>query len=236
MRLLYNLKATMIDTQLDKSRRIKRGQVLSKAMTEHKPKKRDYIYVIVSLIILSGVVKVTFIDAKQLVSYAKTYVQEHKVEAKEAEPEYYNSTLLEYPELQYTVDEDKRVEKLQSYLQDNNSPLADHAEYIVEQSDLNGIDWTLIVAISKMESGFCTKTIPGSYNCWGLGGSNFMYFDSYEESIKFTAELLNKHYRSNMNQAIKAKYCPASDGCNPSWVDIVTDVSHELIAYKNVTN
>lgn len=127
---------------------------------------------------------------------------------------------------------DYRAERLEKLLKDNESPLAEYADYIVEQSDLNAIDWTILVAISKMESDYCKATISKSHNCWGLGGSNFMYFDSYKDSIKFTAELLNKHYRMNMNTAIKSKYCPSSDGCNPQWANIVSDVQKLLAEGK----
>lgn len=128
---------------------------------------------------------------------------------------------------------DFRVEKLREFLEDKESPLAPYSEYIVEQSDINGIDWTIIVAISKIESNFCKNTITASNNCWGLGGSNFMYFDTFEDAISFEARLLNKHYRKGTNEAIKNKYCPASDGCNSSWADIVTDTTSELLTYKN---
>jgi hypothetical protein len=125
--------------------------------------------------------------------------------------------------------EDKRVTKLRAYLTKKKSILAQHAEYIVQVSDDNGIGWTEIVAISNKESELCKHIRKDSHNCWGWGGSNRMYFKSYEEGIAFTAKTLNEKYRANANRGIQQKYCPTSDNCASNWVSTVTATSHEIL-------
>lgn len=125
---------------------------------------------------------------------------------------------------------DERVIKLQTFLKSKNSPMADYAELIVSEADRNDIGWTWITGISCMESA-CGLRLPwNSYNAWGLGGSKFMYFKSWEESIKFMSELIGKNYRHDMLQGIKSRYCPESDGCRSSWSSIVASASKEILA------
>ncbi len=124
---------------------------------------------------------------------------------------------------------DKRVTKLQTFLKSKNSPLVDYAELIVKEADKWDIGWTKVVAISKMESDFAKKLPQNSYNAWGLGGSKFMYFSSWNESIEYVSRLIGTAYKTNEMQGIKAKYCPASDKCNPSWAFIVVEASNDIL-------
>lgn len=200
---------------------------------ESKEKKRmqttDYTYMLIFVFLTAVTLNIAFNKAysfigDRIVDWEKD--SNSYVYAEEVVPE-----VKEIVELEKVV-VDFRIEKLQLFLEDKDSPLAPYAEYIVEQSDINGIDWTIIISISRIESDYCKKTIADSHNCWGLGGSNFMHFDSYEDAISYEARLLNKYYRKSTNEAIKTKYCPSSDGCNPEWADVVTDTSHSIISLK----
>jgi hypothetical protein len=126
---------------------------------------------------------------------------------------------------------DPRINKLQSFLELKKSPLAPHAAYIIEQADKYDIGWTRLVAISSMESGYGKNCPAASHNAWGIG-KPFFYFDSWEEGIAYASELLGNHYTLNANSGIKAKYCPASDNCNPDWANHVTEVSNQILASK----
>jgi hypothetical protein len=126
---------------------------------------------------------------------------------------------------------DFRIEKLKTYLENANSPLAPHAAYIIEQADKYDIGWTRIVAISSIESNFGKKCPEGSHNAWGIG-KPFFYFDTWEEGISYASKLLGDHYTYNANSGIKSKYCPASDGCNPKWADQVTKITKDVLAMK----
>lgn len=196
-----------------------------KSIRANKTNKADKVYSVLFSLITILVVFTLGVRVVEISQYTSNVIDDSNIETK---------VFAQTPEVKIVEVEkrDYRAERLEKLLKDNDSPLANYADYIVEQSDLNAIDWTILVAISKMESNYCKATVYKSHNCWGLGGSNFMSFDSYEESIKFTAELLNKHYRINMNTAIKSKYCPSSDGCNPKWANIVSDVQKLLAEGK----
>lgn len=124
--------------------------------------------------------------------------------------------------------DDYRVERLREFLISKSSPLSPYAEEIVAEADEHAIDWTLVVSLSAIESRYGTDMPVGSFNAWGLGGSKFMYFKSWTESIAYVSALLGNSYKINIAQGIKNKYCPASDGCNPQWATIVTKASQEI--------
>ena len=128
---------------------------------------------------------------------------------------------------------DSRVLKLRGYLQSKNSPLAPYSELIVSESDKYGLDWTRVVAIACMESACGIKLPDGSHNAWGLGGSKFMRFATWEEGIQRASYELGTNYKRQENQGIKEKYCPSSAGCNSSWAVIVTKFSNEILALES---
>lgn len=128
--------------------------------------------------------------------------------------------------------EDDRARKLQKALEEENSPLAPYADLIVSEADKYDIGWTTLASIACMESACGNKLPAGSHNAWGLGGSKFMYFKSWDDSIKYASHLLGTQYKTKQFEGIKAKYCPASDGCNPNWANIVVNKTNEILALK----
>lgn len=114
---------------------------------------------------------------------------------------------------------DKRVAILKAFFRRHDSPLYEHAEYVVKVSDDNGLDYRLIPAISMQESGAC-KVIPiNSYNCWGWGiyGNTVTRFGSYPEALDTVARGLKKYYIDKglrTPEEIMRKYNPSSNG---SW-------------------
>ena len=114
---------------------------------------------------------------------------------------------------------DKRVAILKAFFRRHDSPLYEHAEYVVKVSDDNGLDYRLIPAISMQESGAC-KVIPvNSYNCWGWGiyGNTITRFSSYPEALDNVARGLKKEYIDKgltTPEDIMRKYNPSSNG---SW-------------------
>jgi hypothetical protein len=119
---------------------------------------------------------------------------------------------------------DKRVAILKAFLRQYDSPLYDHAEFIVKVSDENQLDYRLIPAIAMQESTGC-KFIPhNSYNCWGWGiyGNTVTRFTSYPEAIDTVARGLKKNYIDHgltTTEQIMKKYNPSSNG---SWAFGVT--------------
>lgn len=150
-----------------------------------------------------------------------------------------NSVVVNAQEIKEIVREkivaepDIRVLKLRTYLEDRKSPLASYSELIISEADKYGLDWTKTVAIACLESACGHKLPSGSHNAWGLGGSKFMYFKSWEESIAYVSKLLGTKYKQAENQGVKYSYCPASSGCNPSWAYIVTQTSHEILSLES---
>lgn len=124
---------------------------------------------------------------------------------------------------------DERVQKLYNKLSYYNSPLAGYAQYIVAVSDEYAIDYTLIAAIAGKESSF-GKHLANDYNAWGITGgkeTRFRAFVSWEEGIRFEAQLLSEQYRKDMVAGIQTRYCPSFQ-CSDSWVDDVTAFSGEI--------
>lgn len=132
-------------------------------------------------------------------------------------------------DLEYYIDEgvkDRRVAVLKTFFRKYDSPLYDHADFIVKVSDEYGLDYRLIPAISMQESTAC-KFIPhNSYNCWGWGiyGDKITRFNSYPDAIETIAKGLKKNYIDKgltSPEQIMAKYTPSSNG---SWARGVSSV------------
>jgi len=98
---------------------------------------------------------------------------------------------------------------------DNESPLTPYADYIVAMADKYGIDYRLIVAIAKKESGICKIIPPDGHNCWGWGihSAGTLGFDSYETSIETVTKGLKEEYYDKgyvTPDEIMQKYIPHS--------------------------
>jgi len=91
---------------------------------------------------------------------------------------------------------DKRANIVRSYLAKYNSTLQYQAQDFLDASDLYGVDWRLLVAISGVESTFGKHLPYNSYNAWGWGiyGDQVIYFDSWRDGIFTVAEGLSKNY------------------------------------------
>lgn len=118
------------------------------------------------------------------------------------------------------IKKDERVAILKAFLRRHESPLYDHAEYIVETADKNGLDFRLIPAISMQESGGCKHIPLGSHNCWGWGiyGNTVTRFASYPEAIDTVSRGLKVNYIDKgyvTPDEIMRKYNPSSP--NGSW-------------------
>lgn len=94
---------------------------------------------------------------------------------------------------------DIRVTALRLFLNKYQSPLAEVADYLVQQADLWGIDYALIPAISMQESQGCKRIPENSYNCWGYGiyGDKVTRFASYKEAITQIAKTIRLSYINN---------------------------------------
>ena len=123
---------------------------------------------------------------------------------------------------EYFIDKDikdKRVAILKAFFRQHESPLYDHAEFLVAISDEYGLDYRLLPAISMQESGACRVIPHNSYNCWGWGiyGNKITRFNSYPEAIEAVAKGIKMNYIDKgltTTEQIMSKYNPSSTG---SW-------------------
>ena len=88
---------------------------------------------------------------------------------------------------------DYRVEKLNNFLEGQNSPLADYAEVMVEAADAYSLDWRLVPAITGVESSFGKRMPYNSYNAYGWNNGDFR-FNSWSESIWHVSKTLKERY------------------------------------------
>lgn len=93
---------------------------------------------------------------------------------------------------------DKRVTKLQAYLESFESPLAAHAPTFIEEADRNDVDWRLVAAIAGTESTFGKHIPTGSYNAWGwgipTGTQSGVGFKDWKEGIAVVTRGLKINY------------------------------------------
>ncbi|MBN1162636.1 glucosaminidase domain-containing protein [Patescibacteria group bacterium] len=96
------------------------------------------------------------------------------------------------------VSEVNRVEVLENFFDNYNSPLRDHADTFVEVADKYGMDYTILPAISCMESTCGKYMIPGSYNPfgWGIHGNSSIAFNSFDEAIETVGKGMSDIYLS----------------------------------------
>lgn len=100
-----------------------------------------------------------------------------------------SSAMLEKPDVQV----DKRVIKLEKFLESYDSPLAEYADKFVEAADKYGLDWKLVPAITGVESTFGKQIPANSYNAYGWANGAF-YFESWEQSIDLVSKTLKEKY------------------------------------------
>ena len=90
---------------------------------------------------------------------------------------------------------DTRVKQLADYLTKYNSPLAKYAPDFIGAADKYGLDWTLVPAITGVESSFGKRIPYNSYNAYGWGNGQ-IYFQSWEQSIDHVSRVLKEKYLS----------------------------------------
>lgn len=88
---------------------------------------------------------------------------------------------------------DFRPLTLKKFLKKYHSPLSDYATDLILYSDKYHLPWTLVVAISGVESTFCRHIPKNSYNCWGWNNGNHR-FKNYSQAIEVVSQTLKYKY------------------------------------------
>lgn len=110
----------------------------------------------------------------------------------------------------YSVDE--REIKLALFLASHQSELLPYAHELIAVADEHELPWTLIPAISGVESTFCKRIPYQSYNCWGWRNGAHR-FESYSDAVTTVAKTLRTRYYNrgyNTPERIAPIYAPPS--------------------------
>ncbi|HXB11524.1 MAG TPA: glucosaminidase domain-containing protein [Bacteroidia bacterium] len=132
-----------------------------------------------------------------------------------------------------TVKQDNRAEILKAYLEQYNSPLADHADTFIKEADANNLDWKWVVAISGVESGFGEAIPPYSYNAWGYNiyGNNTRSFASWDDGITTVSTALRQVYM-NQRGATNIYQIGSSYAADPAWANKVQGYADDIDQYS----
>ena len=114
------------------------------------------------------------------------------------------------------------AEIIRTFLESKKSPLADHTEYLLQQSN-----WKMLIAISAIESQYCKRKID--FNCWGIGGdSNYRHYSGYPAAIKDAQELLEKWHNKGRWLTVDDMNCSYVQPCNKNWVAVVNSILNQI--------
>lgn len=106
---------------------------------------------------------------------------------------------------------DPRLTSLYLYLQKKQSPLMESAQSFIRIADKYKLDWTLLPAISGVESGFEKAGNLNDHNPFGyMCKSGPCYFSSFDESIEAVAHSIGtgnayKAYRDSGSISVLAR-------------------------------
>ena len=121
-------------------------------------------------------------------------------------------------------EKDNRAEKLKKYLESKNSPYSDKAQFFVKTADKYQIEYTVLPAISGIESSFGLHLVGNSHNPFGWGGG-YIYYDSWEDCIESVAKGIATHYPSDIPEEIGPIYTPPN---YINWISAVKQFQGEI--------
>lgn len=129
------------------------------------------------------------------------------------------------------IEADVKVGLIEQYLTENDSPLAPYAYFVVETAEKYGLDYRLITAIARKESGLCRAIPEGSHNCWGWGihSKGTLMFDSFEEGVETVSKGIKENYIDQgytTLEEIMGKYTPLSQG---TWAEGVNFYMEQIL-------
>lgn len=115
---------------------------------------------------------------------------------------------------------------LKRFLESYHSPLAPHANSILEVSTKYNLDWRLLTAIAGNESLFGRVVPHNSYNAWGWGvhSQGTVRFGSWEEGMERVARSLRQDFLDQgliTLELIMSRYAPVSVENDYPWADNV---------------
>ena len=120
--------------------------------------------------------------------------------------------------------------QVRGFLESKKSPLAPETDYLLTQKH-----WKLLIAISAIESQYCTKQL--GLNCWGItkfeGG--YRRYASIREGIKDANDLIERWQAKGKWLTPEEMNCVYVVPCNQNWVNVVNRVTKQLTSYERST-
>ena len=118
--------------------------------------------------------------------------------------------------------EETLAEKIEKYLAEKKSPLAEYSEALAGQKH-----WRLIIAISHIESGWCKKGT--AHNCWGIkGSSGYRKYAGYEEAITDANRVIEKQQERGRWLTVDDMNGSYNQPGSPNWAKVVKGTIREL--------
>lgn len=116
--------------------------------------------------------------------------------------------------------------EIKIYLMSKKSPLASEVDYLLGKKH-----WKLMLAISHIESQFCTRKLGN--NCWGINTpKGYAKFATLRDAIDATDALITKWQNKGKWLTIEAMNCSYVVPCSPNWVKVTKDTFNELSAIE----
>lgn len=121
------------------------------------------------------------------------------------------------------------VERLEAWLADRGSPMADYAEDLVQAGVDHDVDPRLVVGIAAIESTVGERLPPGSHNAWGWGGDGaygLAAWPSWPVAIDTFTERLGELYDTeSVDERMAQRYCPPN---SQAWLRTVRWVMQDI--------
>lgn len=116
--------------------------------------------------------------------------------------------------------------QVRGLLESKKSPLAPETDLLLEQKH-----WKLLIAISAIESQYCTRQLGN--NCWGIGGdSAYRHYSSIPEAIADADALIERWQKKGRWLTVDDMNCHYVVPCNPNWVSVVNRNLEILTTYE----
>ena len=111
---------------------------------------------------------------------------------------------------------------LKNYLQTKKSPLAEEVDYLLTKPN-----WKLVLAITRIESQFCTRALGN--NCWGIkAGANYAKYATLQDGIAAADSLIAKWQARGRWLTVEDMSCSYVVPCSGNWVTVTKKTLIEL--------
>ena len=128
---------------------------------------------------------------------------------------------------------DNRVEVLEGFLLQYDSPLAPYANDFIKYADKYSLDWRLVASIAGLESTFGKHIPVNSYNGWGWGvyGDNVIRFATWPDGIETISKGLRERYLKDRQES-DPYFIGPTYAASPTWAQRVSYFMEKMEEYR----